>query len=72
MDLLRAYEAEYRLQHRHADGSWVELEPKPDNHDSATTDPERQWPNGQVFRCPACSEQITVVRSEDRTASGQH
>ncbi|HEY8870546.1 MAG TPA: hypothetical protein VIM30_14315 [Candidatus Limnocylindrales bacterium] len=70
MDLLRSMEAQYRISHRHSDGSWVELEPKPDSHDPAATDPEREWPNGKVFRCASCYEEVVLVRPEDDPATG--
>ncbi len=70
MDLLRSMEAQYRISHRHSDGSWVELGPKEDTHDPAAADPERQWSNGKVYRCPTCYEEVLLVRPEDDPATG--
>jgi hypothetical protein len=49
------------IEHRHSDGSWSELEPVRKHHDAADHDPERQWEYGQVFKCPACEEEVRVV-----------
>ncbi len=51
-----------RLQHRHGD-RFVDLERVP-SHDAASTDPERDWGKGQIYRCPACAEEIRVVHPE--------
>jgi hypothetical protein len=55
--------AEYllRLEHRHSDGSWSELEPRRSHHDAAEHDPERGWAIGKIFRCRTCDEEVRVV-----------
>ncbi len=50
-----------RLEHRHADGSWSALEPRPSHHDPAENDPERDWANGRIYLCTTCSEEVRVV-----------
>jgi hypothetical protein len=49
-----------RLEHRHSDGSWSSLEPRPNHHDPADHDPERAWATGRVYQCSACDEQVRV------------
>ncbi len=56
-----------RLEHRHSDGSWSQLEPEHSGHDPAEHDPERSWANGQIFRCGKCDEQVRVI---DRVEAG--
>ena len=57
-----------RLEHRHSDGSWSELEARPSHHDPADLDPERGWANGKIYACPVCDEQVRVIDpvAEDR------
>ena len=38
---------ELQLQHRHSDGSWAEMEAA--DHDPASSDPEREWANGDCL-----------------------
>lgn len=59
---------ELELQHRHADGSWGEMQPA--EHDSAAHDPEREWANGQLFVCKACGEEVRVSHHADEPYSG--
>jgi hypothetical protein len=60
MDQARVREAMMRLEHRHSDGSWNRLEPRPQHHDSTEHDPERDWADGQVYACPVCDELVIV------------
>lgn len=60
MDQARLGEALYRLEHRHNDGSWETLEPRPSHHDPAAHDPEAGWADGEVYACPSCDEQVRV------------
>jgi len=60
MDQARVREAMMRLEHRHSDGSWSRLEPRPQHHDSTEHDPERGWTDGQLYACPTCDEQVIV------------
>jgi len=59
---------EFRIEHRHADGTWSQLEPLP--HDSAAHDGERSWLKRTIYRCPSCASTITVTEGgdEDRAA----
>ena len=66
MDQIQLREAIFRLEHRHADGSWSRLEPRPQHHDPAEHDPERSWSGGQLYVCPTCDEQV-IVRGPDGT-----
>jgi len=65
MDRLRLAELELQVQHRHNDGSWSPLEPRPSHHDAADLDPERDWAHGQVFVCTTCGEEVRVAPKED-------
>jgi len=60
VDQARLGEALFRLEHRHADGSWEALEPRSPRHDPAANDPEAGWADGQVYACRACDEQVRV------------
>jgi hypothetical protein len=50
---------EFRIEHRHADGSWSPLEPI--HHGSADHDPERSWPKRTIYRCTSCEDTITLT-----------
>ena len=65
MDQARVREAMMRLEHRHSDGSWSQLERRPQHHDSADHDPERGWVKGDLYVCPTCDEQVRVRDSSD-------
>ena len=58
----------YRLQHRHKDGSWGDMEQAP--RSSASQDPERKWGISRLFRCTSCDEGVTLVPPDQE--SGQH
>lgn len=62
MDQARLGEALYRLEHRHNDGSWASLQPRPAHHDPASHDPEASWAEGEVYACLTCDEQVRVRR----------
>lgn len=51
---------ELTLNHRHEDGSWGRLEPRPTHHDPADHDPERDWSKGQLYVCATCDEEVMV------------
>ncbi len=58
---LSGLETVLRLEHRHNDGSWSPLEPRPSHLDPAELDPERDWANGRVYGCASCNEEIRVT-----------
>jgi hypothetical protein len=62
----RLLSMEFQLRHRHGDGDWAPMRREP--HDPAQTDPERDWANGEIFRCTRCDDQIQIVHehAEDR------
>ena len=64
MGLSPFYEAELRIQHRHTDGSWGEMEEQ--HHDAADHDPERTWARGKIFRCKSCEESVTINPGDPR------
>lgn len=51
-----------RLQHRHNDGSWSDLERRA--HDPAGGDPERGWADAQLFVCTTCEEEVRISTDE--------
>lgn len=64
MDSLRLAELRFEMQHRHSDGSWSPLEPRPSHHSPAEEDPERAWSHSTVYACPTCDEQVRVKPRE--------
>jgi hypothetical protein len=69
MDLSRI--ASFDIQHRHSDGSWSTLEPRPSHHDPADHDPERDWASGTIYVCKACDEQVRVADPAATDPSGR-
>jgi hypothetical protein len=61
MDQLRFVESQYRLEHRHEDGSWAEMVEERPHHDAAAHDEERAWGLRRIFRCRTCEEAATVI-----------
>ncbi len=58
---------EFRIEHRHSDGSWSPLEPA--HHDAAAHDGERSWIKRTLFRCKGCEQtvSVTIGGDEDET-----
>jgi hypothetical protein len=56
-----------QVEHQHADGSWVELEPQ-DVRDPSEVDPERDWNRGHVYICPRCAESVRISPSDAQGA----
>ncbi len=54
-----------RVRHRHSDGSWGDLDPRPSPHDAADHDPERGWKTGAIFVCRSCDEEVQIASAED-------
>jgi hypothetical protein len=52
-----------KVEHQHADGSWVALEPQ-DVRDPSEVDPERDWNRGHVYICPRCAESVRISASD--------
>ncbi len=49
------------FEHSHGDNDWHRMHEVTAAHDSAASDPERQWDRGhRIFRCDSCSEEIRV------------
>jgi hypothetical protein len=59
------FELQYRLEHRHKDGSWAEMVEDRAHHDVADHDPERGWNLRRIFRCTSCDEAATVFPGEE-------
>jgi hypothetical protein len=49
-----------RLQHNHGGDEWHDMVDATPGHDSAESDPERQWARGRIFRCTACEDEIRI------------
>ena len=61
-----------KVEHRHADGSWVTMEPQ-EVLDPAEVDPERDWNRGHVYVCPRCAESVRItapVDEDERSEAG--
>jgi hypothetical protein len=54
---------EFRIDHRHDDGSWAPMDPM--HHGVAEHDGERSWLRRTVFRCGSCGETVTVTAGDD-------
>ena len=52
-----------KVEHQHAGGEWVELEPQ-DVRDPSEDDPERDWNRGHVYICPRCAESVRISASD--------
>ena len=67
MDFGRTAELALRIQHRHSDGTWGQLEPR-SHHDAADHDPERDWASGAtIYVCKTCDEEVMVETVDDPT-----
>ena len=66
MDNIRLQEAQYRIEHRHGDGSWAPMVEEGSHHDSAQHDPERSWGKRRLFRCTRCDESVLIGPEEDK------
>jgi hypothetical protein len=60
MDQVRSVELQYRIEHRHPDGSWSEMTEVRPHHDPADHDAERSWGLRRLFRCSSCDETVTL------------
>lgn len=68
MDRLHT-ELDFRLQHRHGDGSWGTFVPEP--HSPAQNDPERGWgKGGKIYACTTCDERVVVAPVEEEPPVG--
>jgi hypothetical protein len=56
---------EYKIQHRHGDGSWAPMDEVPREHGPADHDPERSWGFRRIFRCTRCDETVTVTPGDE-------
>ena len=68
MDQHRFIESQYRIQHRHEDGSWSDMVEQPEHLDPAAHDTERVWNLRRIFRCTSCSEAVTLVPGSEGDA----
>ena len=68
MVLPRTAEYTLHLRHRHGDGTWSDLEPRPD--DPAAHDPEREWGSGTLYVCRNCDDQVFVQPESDPSDAG--
>jgi hypothetical protein len=61
LDPNRAIEIEYRISHRHKDGSYAEMQEVRQHHSPSDHDQERSWGIRRIFRCNTCEEYATIV-----------
>ena len=64
MDFGRTAELALRIQHRHSNGTWGDLEPR-SHHDVADHDPEKEWAEGTIYVCKVCDEAVHVETLDD-------
>ena len=64
MDQSRIAESALRIEHRHSDDTWGEMQEERSHHDPADHDPERGWSIRRVFRCTSCPDSVTVFDGE--------
>jgi hypothetical protein len=67
MDLIGRADLQLRMQHKHNDGEWATLEPRPGHHSPAAHDPEREWANGVTYACTTCDELVRVAHDPPGT-----
>lgn len=60
--------SDLRMEHRHDDGSWGTLEPRPAHHSPDQHDPENEWANGVIYACTTCDELVRVKSREGGAA----
>jgi hypothetical protein len=65
----------FQIEHQHSDGTWSGLQPVgTEAHDSAASDPEREWDRGHVYICTTCEERVRVIgpapEAQDRVEGG--
>ena len=65
MDQSRIVEMALRIEHRHSDGSWGELQEERTADSPANHDPERAWGFRRIFRCTSCGDAVTVIEGEE-------
>ena len=59
-----------RLEHHHGENDWHEMVEVSQAHDSAESDPERQWTTGRIYRCSTCEDEIRVVPPDPSPIEG--
>jgi hypothetical protein len=59
---------QFRLEHRHGDGSWGQMTEVRSHHDPADHDVERAWARRRIFKCGGCEETATIVPGEEGDA----
>ena len=69
MDQHRFVESQYRIQHRHEDGSWGDMVEQPEHLDPAAHDTERAWNFRRIFRCTSCPRPSRWSRAPRATRS---
>ena len=67
MDQVRSFELQYRIEHRHPDGTSAEMVEDRAHHDPADHDAERSWGLRRIFRCTACSASVTLEPGDPAT-----
>ena len=64
-----SFDLQYRVEHRHADGSWSEMVEERRPHDAADHDAERSWGLRRIFRCPKCERAGDARAGSRRTTT---
>jgi hypothetical protein len=59
-----------RLEHHHGGGEYHDMYEVSEPHDSADSDPERDWARGRIYRCSVCEDEIRVSLPDPSAIEG--
>jgi hypothetical protein len=59
------FDEQYRIEHRHKDGSWEPMMEQRSHHNVAEHDVERAWSRMRIFKCTTCPETATIVPGDE-------
>ena len=59
-----------RLEHHHGGDEYHDMQDVTPGHDSAESDPERQWSAGKIFRCSVCEAEVRVSFADPSPIEG--
>ena len=67
----QAFVNSYLMQHSHGNGKWETMEEVTPQHDAASSDPERSWQGGRIFRCKSCNEEFRIADPNESAFADQ-
>jgi hypothetical protein len=59
-----------RLEHHHGGNEYHDMYEVSEPHDSAESDPERNWARGRIYRCSVCEDEIRVTLPDPSPIEG--